>query len=409
MPAPVPALVIHAHLYQPPREDPWTGEYPAEPGAAPFRDWNSRITAECYRPLAPLLDRLSFDAGATLFEWLDREAPDVGRGFVHADQASLARLGHGGAMAMPYHHLILPLASRRDKEIEVRWGIRDFERRFGRPPEGMWLPETAVDLETLDVLAAQGIRFTVLAPHQIETPLPFGQPGTVRTGAGRRIAVFAYDGALSHDVAFGALLRDPAAFLARVTLPRHDIRAPVCLDIATDGETYGHHHKAGVNVLAAVLDGAGDLGLEVLNYAAFLARHPPRASARVVERTSWSCAHGVERWRADCGCRLVEGTSQAWRGPLRQAFDWLRGEIDALLAGGGLTVPEDPLLAARDLPMDWHARRMFSSCAWFFDHFNGVEPQLCLAHARRACELAGREGSRLLAGLQERLPLTIDN
>ena len=190
----VPALVIHAHLYQPPREDPVTGVYPVEPGAAPFHDWNEKIAVECYRPIAPLLDRMSFNVGATLFEWLDAEAPDIGRAFVEADHAGIARTGHGGAMAMPYHHIILPLATRRDKEIEVRWGIRDFERRFGRSPAGMWLPETAVDLETLDVLAANGIQFTVLAPHQVETLPPFGQPAMVRTSSGRRIAVFVYDG-----------------------------------------------------------------------------------------------------------------------------------------------------------------------------------------------------------------------
>ena len=397
------SLIIHAHLYQPPREDPRTGEYPVEPGAKPYHDWNEKITVECYRPIAPLLGRMSFNAGATLFEWLDRKAPDVGRAFVEADRASIALHGHGAAIAMPYHHVILPLASRRDKEIEVRWGIRDFERRYGRSPAGMWLPETAMDLETLDVLAAEGIRFTVLAPHQVEVPPPFGQPAAVRTSTTRRIAVFTYDGTLSHDVAFGALLKDPRDWLARLTLPRHDIGAPICLDIATDGETFGHHHKKGIEVLQGVLDGAGSAGLELLNYAAFLARNPPRTFARVVEETSWSCAHGIERWRANCGCRLVAGTSQEWRKPLREAFDWLRVEIDALLAKQGVVIPDDPAEAARSLPMDWHARRMFSSCAWFFDHFEGVEPRICLAHALRACELAGPDASRLREGLRSRL------
>ena len=400
---PAPALIIHAHLYQPPREDPRTGEYPVEPGAAPFHEWNEKIAAECYRPIAPLLDRMSFNVGATLFEWLDVKAPDISRAFVEADRASLERFGHGAAMAMPYHHIILPLATRRDKEIEVRWGIRDFERRYGRSPEGMWLPETAVDLETLDVLAANGIRFTVLAPHQVDTPPPFGQAAAVRTGAGRRIAVFAYDGHLSHDVAFGALLKKPRDWLARLTLPEHDIGAPVCIDIATDGETYGHHHKQGITTLKRVLDGIAVTGLEVQNYATFLARHPPRTFTRVVERTSWSCAHGVERWRLDCGCRLIAGTSQAWRTPLREAFDWFRGEVDAILVSRGVEIPEDPAVAARSLPLDWHTRRMFSSCAWFFDHPNGVEPQICLAHARAGMRTRGSGRSRLLEGLRLRL------
>ncbi len=400
---PGPALAIHAHLYQPSREDPWTGTVPLEAGAAPYHDWNARITAECYRPLAPLLDRLSFDVGPTLFEWLDTAAPDVGQAIVQADLASVSRLGHGAAMAMPYHHVILPLASRRDKAIEVRWGIRDFERRYGRRPEGMWLPETAVDLETLDVLAASGIRFTVLAPHQLDALPPFGQAATVRTAAGRQIAVFAYEGGLSRDVAFGALLKDAHDWIARLTLPRHDVGAPICIGIATDGETYGHHHRSGVEVLHAVLNRSETAGLEVMNFAAFLARHPPSTFARIVEQTSWSCAHGVERWRSNCGCRLVATTSQAWRAPLREALDWLRRELDAILDARGLEVPEDPALAAASLPLDWHGHRMHSSCGWFFDDIAGLEPRLCLAHAVRACELGGADGARLIEGLRSKL------
>jgi len=398
----VPALVIHAHLYQPPREDPVTGLYPVEPGAAPFHDWNEKIAAECYRPIAPLLERMSFNVGATLFEWLDAKAPEIAGAFVEADRAGIARSGHGGAIAMPYHHIILPLATRRDKEIEVRWGIRDFERRFGRSPAGMWLPETAVDSETLDVLATSGIQFTVLAPHQVDTPPPFGQPATVRTSSGRLIAVFVYDGMLSSEVAFGQLLTDSRAWLTRLTPSAHDIGAPVCVDIATDGETYGHHHRQGIAALQSVLDNIGTTGLEATNYAAFLARNPPRTFTRVVERTSWSCAHGVERWRSNCGCRLVAGTSQAWRAPLREAFDWLRGQIDSILTASGVTIPDDPAVAAKTVPMDWHARRMFSSCAWFFDYITGVEPLLAIAHAKRACELAGPDGTRLLETLSSR-------
>ena len=398
------SLIIHAHLYQPPREDPRTGDYPVEPGAAPYHDWNEKIAVECYRPIAPLLDRMSFNVGSTLFEWLDAKAPDISKAFVDADRASIARHGFGSAIAMPYHHIILPLASRRDKTIEVQWGIRDFQRRFGRTPEGMWLPETAMDLETLDVLAEAGIRFTVLAPHQVEIQPPFGQPATVRTSPKHRIAVFVYDGTLSHDVAFGALLKDPRDWLARLALPPHDIGAPICVNIATDGETFGHHHKTGITVLQSVLDGVALTGPEAINYSTFLARHPPRTFARVVERTSWSCAHGIERWRSNCGCRLVAGTSQEWRKPLREAFDWLRGEIDTLLATNGVAIPEDPMLAMTTQPMDWHARRMFSSCAWFFDHFDGVEPRICVAHAFRACELAGPDASRLREGLRIRLP-----
>ncbi|HEX9892272.1 MAG TPA: DUF3536 domain-containing protein [Gemmatimonadales bacterium] len=397
------SVVIHAHLYQPPREDPWTGQVPQEPTAAPFYDWNERITSECYRPLAPLLGRLSYNVGATLFEWLDREAPDLAEVVIQADRASVTRLGHGNAIAMPYHHLILPLASRRDQEIEVRWGIRDFERRYGRPPEGLWLPETAVDQVTLDVLAAAGIRFTILGPHQVEVPPLFGGAGVVRTSGRRRLAVFVYDGRTSHDVAFGTLIKDAVTWYHRLSLPRDDVRAPKLISLATDGETFGHHHVTGVAALGRVLERLQAAGILVDNYAAFLHRHPPREFLRLVEPSSWSCAHGIERWRADCGCRLVAGTSQAWRTPLRQGFDQLRTEIDGLLAERGHVVPDDPIAAQRTLPLDWHARRMFSSCGWFFDDIAGIEPRICLAHAVRAIELAGDRGPALLAALRNRL------
>jgi hypothetical protein len=403
------SVVIHAHLYQPPRENPWTGAYPREAGAAPYHDWNARITHECYRPLAPLLAQLSFDVGATLCEWLDREAPDVLPAIAEADRASVARLGHGNAIAMPYHHIILPLASRRDKEIEVRWGIRDFETRFGRRPEGMWLPETAVDSETLDVLAAAGIAFTILAPHQVEGVPLFGHPGVVRTSATRRIAVFLYDGPLSHGVAFGALIKDPAAWAQRLQLPPDDVRAAKLMSLATDGETYGHHHAKGIEMLARVLERLAAAGVLLDNYAAFLARNPPRQFVRLVENSSWSCAHGVERWRADCGCRLKEKTLQGWRTPLRAGLDELRRDVDRLLSARALATPDDPAVCRSSLPLDWHARRMFSSCGWFFDDVGGIESRLCLAHALRAIELSGHERARLLAALRARLAAAASN
>jgi hypothetical protein len=368
-----------------------------------------RITQECYRPLAPVLAAISFDVGATLCEFLEREALDVLHAIVRADRASVERLGHGNALAMPYHHLILPLASRRDKEVEVRWGVRDFARRFGRAPEGMWLPETAVDLETLDVLAAAGIAFTILAPHQVECVPLFGQPGVVRTRSGRRLTVFLYDGALSHDVAFGGLLADPTAWCRRLMLPPDDVRAPKLVGLATDGETYGHHHPMGIGTLGEVVARLVGDGIRVENYASFLARHPAREFVRVIENTSWSCAHGVERWRSDCGCRLVNGTSQAWRSPLRRALDELRGRVDALLAAQGRAIPDDPTVARHALPMDWHARRMFSSCGWFFDDIGGIEPRICLAHALRAIEYADGDAPQWLAALRQRLAEAASN
>jgi alpha-amylase/alpha-mannosidase (GH57 family) len=212
------SIVIHGHFYQPPRDDPWTGTIPVEANAAPFHDWNERIERESYAPVAASLPSLSFDFGPTLLAWMERYATETYAAVLAADRVSAARhAGHGNAIAMPYHHTILPLSSRRDKETEVRWGIADFRRRFGREPEGMWLPETAVDDETLDVLAAEGIRFTVLAPHQVERVPAGGRPGWHRTAGGRRIALFLYNGALSHDVAFGPLVRDPAAWIERLT------------------------------------------------------------------------------------------------------------------------------------------------------------------------------------------------
>ncbi len=204
------SVVIHGHFYQPPRDDPWTGTIPVEPNAAPFHDWNERIERESYAPVAASLGSMSFDFGPTLLEWMERHAPGTYAAVVAAGRS-------GGAVAMPYHHLILPLAPRRDKVTEVRWGIADFRRRFGREPEGLWLPETAVDDETLDVLAGEGIRFTILAPHQVERVPAGGLPGWYRTSGGRRIALFIYDGAISHDVAFGPLVRDADAWVERLT------------------------------------------------------------------------------------------------------------------------------------------------------------------------------------------------
>src|SRR5919204_4922564 len=201
-------VVIHGHFYQPPRENPWTGQVDAEASAAPDHDWNVRITRESYRPLAAAYEYLSFDFGPTLLDWMEREARDVYDAVIHADRASVKRLQHGNALAMPYHHIILPLASRRDKETEIRWGIADFKRRFGRDPAGLWLPETAVDRETLDVLAAAGIQFTILAPHQVAKPPEGGLPARIDLGNNRSIAVFVYDGGLSHYVAFWPLTSD---------------------------------------------------------------------------------------------------------------------------------------------------------------------------------------------------------
>src|SRR5690606_21370478 len=257
------------HFYQPPREDPNTDQVPLEPSAAPFHDWNERILAECYRPVTEArildqegrirdvvnaLERMSWDGGPTPMRWPARQAPRAYAAFLDADRRSARRLGSGNAVAAPYHHVILPLASRRDKVTEVRWGISDFRRRFGREPEGMWLPETAVDTETLEVLAAEGVAFTILAPGQVAAPPADGMPGHVRLGGGRSIAVFVYDGPLSHDSASGGLLGDSERWVRAVreaaTPPDRRL-----VSIATDGETFGHHHRWADMALAAALAG----------------------------------------------------------------------------------------------------------------------------------------------------------
>jgi alpha-amylase/alpha-mannosidase (GH57 family) len=451
------SIVIHGHFYQPPREDPWLDEVEAEPSAAPFHDWNQRIERECYRAVAAArlyapdgriarivnaLASISFDFGPTLLDWLEREAPRTYAGVLEADRLSRERYdGHGNAMAAPYHHTILPLASRRDKVAEVRWGIADFRRRFGREPAGMWLPETAVDPETLDILAAEGIRFTILAPHQVEQQPAGGFPGWYRTPGGGSIALCVYDGAISHDVAFGPLLRDAATWAERLLAEGPAGTERRLVAVATDGETYGHHHRFGEVALAWLLrELERQRDVRVENFAAFLARHPPEQEVKLVAPTSWSCPHGVERWRADCGCRLApeRATQQRWRVPLRDALDWLAGRLHARFEEEGGALFTDPW-AARDaygavvsadgasiarfagaharrpddvaagirarelLELERNALRMFTSCGWFFDDIAGIEAVQILRYAARAIELAGADASPLEVGLLERL------
>jgi alpha-amylase/alpha-mannosidase (GH57 family) len=435
MPHSLHSIVIHGHFYQPPREDPWVEEIETEATAAPYHDWNERIERESYRTVVAAhltkgdrdnrivgvvntLAWISFNFGATLLEWLEEHAPKTYRAILDADKASTARLGYGNAIAQPYHHVILPLASRRDKLTEVRWGIADFRRRFGREPLGMWLPETAMDHETLDVLAECGIRFTILAPHQVEKPPPNGLPGEYRAANGKSVALFMYDGDLSHGVAFGALLSNATEWAARMLRTHARLTS-----IATDGETYGHHHKFSEMALARVItELRARRGVVVENFASFLSKHPPVHKVKLVEPTSWSCAHGVERWRANCGCRVngEKYPSQEWRTPLRGGFDALAAGLHALFEREGSEHFADPW-AARDaygetmgvaaeraevivsnlaprsanivrarelLEMERDALRMYSSCAWFFDDIGGLEPRQAMRYAAHAAELA---------------------
>ncbi|NJD20372.1 MAG: DUF1925 domain-containing protein [Gemmatimonadetes bacterium] len=457
------SVVVHGHFYQPPREDPWTGRVPVEPSAAPFHDWNRRIHDECYRAVVAArvldgegriaavvntLEWISWDAGPTLMAWLAREAPDTYRAFLEADARSAARLGHGNAVAAPYHHVILPLASRRDKVTEVRWGVADFRRRFGRDPVGMWLPEAAVDTETLEVLAQEGIRFTVVGPTQVLKVPAHGLPGRVALPSGRSIALAVYDGGLSHDVAFGQLLRDALAWARRMAGDGEPAGAGRRLTVlATDGETFGHHHRWGDMALAAaVLSVRARTDARLENFASFLARSPATEPVTLVEPSSWSCAHGVERWRSECGCRMdpTRPTQQKWRAVLRDTLDDLAGGLHGLFQEEAGALLADPW-AAREaygavfdqgdaarlrlvaeherralqpderrrvlelLEMERDALRMFTSCGWFFDDLGGLEPLQVLRYAAHALDLAGAGGRPLEEELRGRLAEAASN
>jgi len=415
------SVIVHAHLYQPPREDPWLDLVEQEHSALPFHDWNTRIALDCYRPLAAArlltpagrirkilntYHHMSFNVGPTLLDWLDDHAPDVVAALVTADRESRGRLGVGNAMAMPFHHVILPLASPEDRRTEIRWGIADFRRRFGRHPEGMWLPETAVDEDTLALLAEEGIAFTILAPHQVENPPDDGLPLRFRAGGGREIALMVYDGTLAHDVAFGPLIQNAEVWIERMLRRSRLGSPPSATSLAADGETWGHHHPFGEMALARMLEQAGREDVCVENYGSLLARHAPRTDARLIGPSSWSCAHGVGRWQADCGCRLVEGTEQSWRAPLRQGLDHLRQVMHARSRDEMRALIPDPAAArdglagqppARTMPirarelleMERNLLRMYTSCGWFFDDVAGLETLICLRYAARAIDLGG--------------------
>jgi hypothetical protein len=418
-------LVVHGHFYQPPRENPWTEEVPREVSAAPFHDWNQRIAAECYLPngFARVMDQagrvvaivnnyeqVSFDAGPTLLSWLAEHAPEAYEQVLAGDRAG------GGAIAHPWIHLILPLAPRRDARLNVRWGIADFRHRFGRDPAGFWLPETAVDDATLALLAEEGVQFTILAPSQADRPIDHTRVYRHATG----IALVFYDGPLSHDVAFG-----PPSSQALVD--RVEIAAPdgglVC--VATDGETFGHHHKYADRGLAYALTvEAPRRGLAVGDLAAHLQQAPPEEPCGVVP-SAWSCAHGLGRWQEDCGCSTggQPGWNQRWRGPLRRALDRLRdaaheafdrrapeclhdpgAALDAyvhVLLGATSRdafvtehVSGDPVLALTLLEAQRHVLAMYTSCGWFFADAAGLETVIVLRYAARLIDLlrdAGEE------------------
>jgi alpha-amylase/alpha-mannosidase (GH57 family) len=452
-------LCIHGHFYQPPRENPWLEAVEVQDSAAPYHDWNERVLAECYAPnaVSRILDEkeyirkivnnysnISFDFGPTLLSWLEEKAEGVYQAILMADWESIQRFsGHGSAMAQAYNHIILPLANRRDKITEVEWGLRDFAERFRREAEGMWLPETAVDLETLEVMAEHGIRFTILAPHQALRIRPSDRAEwqDVRNGtidisrayeadlpSGRTIAVFFYHDAISRAISFEGLLESGDTFAKRLmeAFPAGD-SDPQLVHVATDGEAYGHHHRFGEMALAYALDSVESRGQVALtNYGEFLAKFPPRWKVEIAGNTSWSCSHGIERWRSDCGCQTGQHPewNQAWRAPLRRALDSLRDELVPLFEKEASRYFGDPwearnayisvimdrsqeslgkffrlfqsrelseeerIRALKLLELQRHALLMFTSCGWFFDDLAGIEAQQNLEYAARAIQLA---------------------
>jgi alpha-amylase/alpha-mannosidase (GH57 family) len=454
-------VCIHGHFYQPPRENAWLEYVEWQDSAYPYHDWNERITAECYMPntSSRILDkngfigrivsnyaRMSFDFGPTLLDWMEKNNPEVYREIIEADKQSRVTFsGHGSAMAQAYNHIIMPLANYRDRYSQVLWGISDFEHRFGRKPEGMWLPETAVDLESLDIMAEMGIRFTVLAQHQAarvrqidnqnwknvpDASIDPTRAYAVNLPSGRKINVFFYDGPISHDVAFNDVLKNGDGFIKRLTAAFSDKRKqPQLVHIATDGETYGHHHRFADMALAYVLHRIEEeFPVKITNYGEFLEKYPPTHEVEISEKTSWSCVHGVDRWWSDCGDTTGSGNhpewNQEWRTPLRNAFDFLRdtlapkyeekagmffkdgwaarnGYIDVILdrspgsrdrffnAYASRELNDDEKITAlKLLELQRHTMLMYTSCGWFFDEISRPEPVQVIQYAGRVVQLA---------------------
>ena len=461
------ALIIHGHFYQPPRENPWIGTIDPEPTAAPFHDWNERIQVECYEPNSAvrIVDastgkerlinnyaHISFDFGPTLLSWLERNHAETYARIIAADaQSARMRNGHGNALAQAYNHAILPLCNERDRRTQVRWGLADFRHRFGREPEAMWLPETACNDDVLGLLIDEGLRFVILAPQQaarvrlpsdgwqevagnsIDTSIPYSY--FHRDRSGRSIAVFFYDQELAQAIAFEQALASSSSLVERFAQRSAAIRGSI--NIATDGETYGHHHKFGDLCLAYALQiDAPAQDFAITNYGEFLDRHLPETEVEISngpkgEGSSWSCTHGVGRWIRDCGCHTggAPGWNQSWRGPLREALDFLRdqGEVYFESTRGALFI--DPWSArddavrlvldereSREAFLDRHAPRqlgleeqrrallflelqrnlllMYTSCGWFFHDISGIEPIQILKYACRALNLMNQLGLR---------------
>jgi alpha-amylase/alpha-mannosidase (GH57 family) len=451
-------VCIHGHFYQPPRENPWLETVETQDTAAPYHDWNERICAECYAPngaarvvnvknhimrIVNNYARMSFNFGPTLISWLKENAARTYRMILDGESRSRQRYqGHSSAMAQAYNHMILPLASPRDRVTQIRWGVADYASSFGAKPEGMWLPETAADTATLEALATNGIKFTVLAPHQCKQVRPLDdkaewiptpdasvdttRPYLVRFKSGASIAVFFYNGPSSRAIAFEGLLNSGENYVARLKAGFKDSAEPQLVHVATDGESYGHHHKHGEMALAYALRLLEqDKTVNLTNYASFLEQFPPEFECEINDNTSWSCMHGIERWRSNCGCNGGKpGWNQEWRAPLRQALDELRDAlvplteqkagnlfkdvwaardayIEVVLDRGAEAVERffaahqahklsDPerVRALELMEMQRHEQLMFTSCGWFFDDLAGIETVQVIAYSARVLQLA---------------------
>ena len=449
-------VCIHGHFYQPPRENPWLEEIEVQDSAYPYHDWNERITHQSYAPNAFSRNkepdgvvinivnnyaRTSFNFGPTLLSWMERHNKAVYDAIIEADEASREHFsGHGSAIAQVYNHMIMPLANQRDKETQVRWGIRDFEKRFNRKPEGIWLPETAVDTPTLEVLAKHGIHFTILSPPQANRIRKIGEkkwhdvsdgsidprrPYLCRLPSGNEITLFFYDGVTSQDIAFNDLLNNGQDFAQRLKAAFSEGGDAQLVHIATDGESYGHHHMFGDMALAYCLHAVDkDEDIHITNYGEFLANNQPHYVVEIKENTSWSCMHGVKRWWTDCGCNsgMKPGWHQQWREPMRNAMDWLRDHLEPIYEHEVSHYVEDPWklrdeyidvvlnrekldeflachakhelskhekeILAKLLEMQRYAMLMYTSCGWFFDEISGIESIQVLEYAVRAIQLA---------------------
>lgn len=463
-------VCIHGHFYQPPRENPWIEEIECEDSASPYHDWNERINLECYRAntAARLVDQqnrivdllnnyayFSFNFGPTLMNWLERQDAWVYQTILDTDRKSLDALdGHGNAIAQVYNHVIMPLANQRDKQTQIRWGIRDFEYRFGRKPEGMWLSETAVDRDTLLLMAEEGIKFTILSPYQAARwrfregdtqwcdaaggTIPTGRAYRCSLGGGKYIHIFFYDPSLARGVAFDQVLEHSSKLLDQIDRTwalRGPFKGePWLVNTATDGESYGHHFKFGDMALAAAFEALErDPSAKLVNYGWFLSSFPVVAEVEIIERTAWSCAHGLGRWSDDCGCHVGGGPdwTQKWRAPLRKALEYVRDSLAVHFETQMESLGADPW-AARDeyidlvldrknrlagflkkhladgsrsadvtrflelLEMQRFAMLMFTSCGWFFDEISQLEAVLLLKYAARAIELAEKTGAPAL-------------